>query len=224
MADPPKPAEKKPPEPRELFKLDCDRQLMVARFTACGRMLVAGGYDASIRRWDLCAEETVEVDRVAGHHGWVSSLEVQPGGELVFSADTWGRLQATRGIAGTPEIAWHHDQAHDGWIRSLSVSDDGQALVTAGRDGVIRVWSAADGKLLHQLKDHPADVFAVAIHPEKKEIVTGDLFGVLRRFALPGGKCVSETSLAGMHFYNSTSGSRMSADCGCCGSTIEGGR
>ena len=58
MADPPKPAEKKPPEPRELFKLDCDRQLMVARFTACGRMLVAGGYDASIRRWDLCAEET----------------------------------------------------------------------------------------------------------------------------------------------------------------------
>ena len=87
MADAPKPTEKKPPEPRELFKLDCDRQLMVARFTACGRMLVAGGYDASIRRWDLCAEQTVEVDRVEGHHGWISWLEVQPGGDLVFSAD-----------------------------------------------------------------------------------------------------------------------------------------
>ena len=201
MADAPKPTEKKPPEPRELFKLDCDRQLMVARFTACGRMLVAGGYDASIRRWDLCAEQTVEVDRVEGHHGWISWLEVQPGGDLVFSADTWGRLQATRGIAGTPEIAWHHEQAHDGWIRSLSVSDDGQALVTAGRDGAVRVWSAADGRLLHEVKDHPSEVFAVAIHPAKQAIVTGDLFGVLRRFELPGGKCVGETTLAGMHFY-----------------------
>ena len=94
-----------PPEPRELLKLDCDRQLMVARFSVCGRMLIAGGLDASIRRWDLGGEKPVEADPVVGHHGWVSCLEVQPGGELVFSADTWGRLQATRGIAGNPEVA-----------------------------------------------------------------------------------------------------------------------
>ncbi len=197
----PQAADRKMSEPRELFKLDCDRQLMVARFTTCGRMLIAGGYDASIRRWDLCAEQTVESSRVAGHRGWVSCLEVQPGGELVFSTDTWGRLQATRGIAENPEVAWHHDEAHDGWIRSLSVSDDGELLVTSGRDGVVRVWSAADGTLLHQLPDHPAEVFAVAIHPDKKTVVTGDLFGVLRRFALPGGKCLGEVSLEKMHYY-----------------------
>ncbi len=197
----PKAAESQPPQPRELLKLDCDRQLMVARFSSCGRMLIAGGYDASIRRWDLGGEKPVEVDRVAGHRGWVSWLEVQPAGELVFSVDTWGRLQATRGIAGKPELAWHHDEAHDGWIRSLSVSDDGQVVVTAGRDGAVRVWSAADGKLLHEVKDHPGEVYAVAIHPDKTNLVTGDLFGVLRRFELPGGKQVGESIVEKMHYY-----------------------
>ena len=71
----PKTADEQPPQPRELLKLECDRQLMVARFSGCGRMLMAGGYDASIRRWDLAGEQPVELDRVTGHHGWVSWLE-----------------------------------------------------------------------------------------------------------------------------------------------------
>ena len=198
---PPQPPPQQLPKPRELLKLDCDRQLMTVRFSACGRMLVAGGYDASIRRWQWDVEKPVELDGVSGHRGWVSWVEFQPGGELLFSVDTWGRLQATRGIAGATELAWHHDTAHDGWIRSLSVSDDGQVLVTAGRDRAIRVWSASDGKLLHELLDQPTEVFAVAIHPDKSLLVTGDLFGVLRRFELPGGKCLGETPVEKMHYY-----------------------
>ncbi|MEO1998792.1 MAG: hypothetical protein ABGZ17_26395, partial [Planctomycetaceae bacterium] len=120
-----------PPEPRELLQLDCNRQLMIARFSQCGRMLLGGGYDATLRRWKLIGEKvtanatdksaakttdkpvqksvpkSVEADRVDGHHGWVTCLEVQPGGELVFSADSWGRLQATRAMADTPTVAWH---------------------------------------------------------------------------------------------------------------------
>ena len=73
--------------------------------------------------------------------------------------------------------------------------------MTAGRDAAVRVWSAADGKLLHEVKEHPGEVFAVAIHPDKTQLVTGDLFGVLRRFELPGGKQVAESTVKGMHYY-----------------------
>ncbi len=191
----------KPPVPKPTVTFRCDRQLMVARFSTCGRVLVGGGYDATIRRWDLTGEEPAELSRVEGHRGWVSWLEVQPTGELVFSVDTWGRLQAIRGIAAEPQLAWHHDAAHDGWIRSLSVSADGQVVVTAGRDGAVRAWNAADGKLLHEITDHPSEVFAVAIHPDKRSIVTGDLMGVLRRWDVPGGKCAAEVTLPEMHYY-----------------------
>jgi len=225
----PEPKTGKPLEPRALLQIDCDRQLMVARFSHSGQMLLAGGYDATLRRWKLAddtptekptdktdgktggktdektgekaAEQLTEVEPVSGHQGWVTCLEVQPGGELVFSADSWGRLQATRAVDGEPTVAWHHAQAHDGWIRSLAVSADGQLVVTAGRDQAIRVWSAADGRLLHTLADQPADVLAVAIHPDKRMLVSGDLFGVLRRFELPDGKCVSEKRFEKMHFY-----------------------
>ena len=188
-------------EPRELLKLDCDRQLTVARFTRCGRMLIAGGYDGTIRRWRIAGESPVEADRFEGHHGWVSCLEVQPGGQRVFSADSWGRLQAVDAITDQPTVVWHHEQAHHGWIRSLAVSADGQAVVTAGRDDAVRVWSADDGSLLHELSDHPSEVFAVAIHPDKQTLVSADLYGVLRQFKLPGGELVGETRFEKMHYY-----------------------
>ena len=225
----PNPKPDKPLEPRPLLQHDCDRQLMVARFNHNATVLVAGGYDALLHRWQLVepqandkagdksdsqgadkagkkaddkpGERLAELKPVAGHQGWVTCLEVQPGGDLLFSADSWGRLQATRAIDGEPAVVWHHAQAHDGWIRSLSVSADGQMVVTAGRDLTIRAWSATDGRLLHTVADQPAEVLAVAIHPDQRTLVSGDLFGVLRRIQLSDGKCLSETRFDKMHFY-----------------------
>jgi WD40 repeat protein len=33
--------------------------------------------------------------------------------------------------------------AHQGWVKGLAVSSDGRTLVTAGNDGMIRVWNTA---------------------------------------------------------------------------------
>lgn len=187
---------------KELSLIECERQMAVVRFSSCGKYLFAGGYDAAIHRWEVTAAEPQSLPSVAGHHGWVQWIEFQPAGELLFSVDTWGRLQATRYAQENPKVVWSQEQAHDGWIRALSVSTDGSLVATGGRDQAARVWSAQDGKLLHEFADHPQEVYAVAISPEQDVLVTGDLLGVLRCWDLKTGKCIREHTMEGMHYYD----------------------
>lgn len=189
------------PEPRELCQIECDRQMCVTRFSPCGKYLFAGGYDASIRRWDMTGAEPQSLGPINGHHGWVQWLEFQPSGDLLLSADSWGGLRATRYADDKPTAAWSHEQAHDGWIRSLTLSADGEQVVTSGRDRAARVWSATDGTLLHEFTEHPDEVYAAAIHPDHKTLVTGDLFGLLRRWEIFSGQCLGEKTIEKMHLY-----------------------
>lgn len=189
------------PEPRELYTIECDRQVCVTRFSPCGQYLFAGGYDASIRRWNVTSDQPQSLDPVNGHHGWVTWMEFHPEGELLLSVDSWGGLRATRYADEQPTAAWSHEQAHDGWIRSLTLSSDGSQVVTGGRDRAARIWSAGDGKLLHEFTAHPEEVYAAAVHPDNKTLVTGDLLGVLRCWDVSSGKCLSEKTFEKMHFY-----------------------
>ena len=72
-----------------------------------------------------------------------------------------------------------YETQHGALIRSLddaqaplarpSVSPDGLHIAAGGADGVVRVWSAATGKIERSL-DHPAHV--VAFSPDGKRLAT----------------------------------------------------
>ena len=61
-------------EPKESSKLEYERQLWEARFTPCGKFLVAGGYDATIQRWRVTADGFEPLPELTGHDGWVQCL------------------------------------------------------------------------------------------------------------------------------------------------------
>lgn len=65
--------------------------------------------------------------------------------------------------------------AHPGaQVTCLAVSPDGKRLATGGSDGSVRLWDAADGKLVAALKDaHPGGVHAVAFSPDGRTLATG---------------------------------------------------
>jgi WD40 repeat protein len=90
-----------------------------------------------------------------------------------------------------PQPAWKTEQAHDGWIHDLSVSRDGQLLASGGNDRRVRVWSAEDGKRLHEFV-HEQDLLSVAIHPDGKSLVAGDLKGKVLHWDLTASKLVRE--------------------------------
>jgi WD40 repeat protein/serine/threonine protein kinase len=85
-------------------------------------------------------------------------------GARLWDADTY------RLIAELPQ-----DAAYDG-----SFTPDGAQFVTAGSDGIVRVWSAISGKLVHALTQpapNPPAYFPVAISPNGMLIAAMDTVG-----------------------------------------------
>jgi WD40 repeat protein len=131
---------------KDAVVLTADPQVRSARFSPCGNVLVAGGFDGRVRRWNLSAEGNPELPALEGHHAWIDGLAFRAEGELLFSGDSWGQLCCFGGYsADAPETKWRHEQAHDGWIRDLATSPDGQRLASCGSDQCVRIWSADDG-------------------------------------------------------------------------------
>lgn len=189
-------------EPREIQKIEPTQQVCRIRFSPDGNLLVGGGYDAQIHRWDLSGEEAVELPAIPGHRGWVQCIEFGPNDGPLFSIDSWGQLAARRLEDKDVATLWSNESAHDGWIYDLSISADGKRIATVGRDRFTRVWAAEDGSRLFELPQHEHDLCRVALHPDGQSLVTGNLFGTLQHWDLATGKLVRELTFEKMHFYD----------------------
>lgn len=172
-------------------EIDYVRQLWHARFSPCGKFLLACGYDATVQRWDVSGDQAKPLSPLTGHHGWVQCLEFLPTGERVVTADSWGQVICRSYVEDAPQPAWKLPEAHDGWIRALAVSPDGNWVATGGNDRTVRLWSAADGKL-HKELAHPNRVFSLCFHTDGKSLVSGDLKGRLREWDWDAAKVVRE--------------------------------
>jgi len=189
-------------QPRPGETLEHSRQLFQARFSPCGKYLVAPGYDALVHRWDVSGDAPAAMPALAGHHAWVQALAFAPTSDLVYSADSWGRLAAYRYAEQQAAAVWSNDAAHPGWIRALAVSPNGEMLATAGNEPVVRLWSAADGKPLGELPGHAKILFSLAFHPDGKSLVTGDLYGKLRDWDLESRKIVRELDASSLYQFD----------------------
>jgi WD40 repeat protein len=136
----------------------------VVRFSPCGKVLAAGDYSGSVRRWDVSGATPEELPRLTGHGGFVQGLVFHPDDKRLFTGDSWGRMRCWPYAEKEPKPLWEVATAHDGWVRGLAVSPDGQRLASCGRDGFVRLWSP-EGKKLAETNGHKEDVFAVAFHP-----------------------------------------------------------
>ncbi len=174
-------------QPKQFKTLDADPQVSAARFSPCGKLLVAGGYDARVRRWNFQTEDFAELPALDGHHGWVEGIAFSKEGDKLFTADSWGKLVCwTDTTAEKPTAKWQHDQAHDGWVRELAVSPDGKLLASVALDHKLKLWSTDDGKLQHELPI-VEDPRAVRFHPDGTLLV-GDAKGIVHWLKLDGSE------------------------------------
>jgi hypothetical protein len=178
--------------PKETKVLPNTRQLSSVRFTPCGRFLVGAGFDSLVHRWDASGDEFGLLPPIEGHGGWVQEVVFHPTNEWVYSADSWGRLQCASYTALTSSLRWSVPAAHDGWIEGLASSSDGSLVATAGIDRKVRVWSASDGRKLHEFSEHADPVLRLGFHPDGKSLISGDLKGRLCQWDLTNGKLLRE--------------------------------
>lgn len=167
--------------------LTAEPQVRGARFSPCGKVLVAGGFDARVRRWNFAAEgDPPEMPALSGHHAWIDGIAFRQEGELLFTADSWGQVACWAGYTqDQPAAKWRNEMAHDGWIRDLAVSPDGKLLASCGSDRIVRVWSVEDGAKQHELANYGQDLLRVLWLPDGT-LLTGDDRGIVKHWKTDG--------------------------------------
>lgn len=155
-------------EPNSIGIIEPDSHVTGVRFSPCGRILAAPGFDQAVHRWDLTKTENEgekefavpALPKIGGHNGYVSAVEFHPKRLIAFSADSWGRLKAWPYLSENPEPLWDVPEAHDGWLRDIAIGGEGDWLATCGRDRMVRFFNSTDGKLLGEIAGHDDDIFA----------------------------------------------------------------
>ena len=176
-------------EPKDLKEervLQHDRQLVCCRFSPDGTQLFAAGFDGLLHRWNL---DDGKHDAFEAPGGWIESLLLHPDGRQLMTADSWGQVRCwpLEGEKLVPK--WTIENANTSWLRRLAVSPDGSRFATCGNDRMLRIFSAADGKLLSELGGHEFCVQSVAFHGDGQSLVSGDQHGIVKHWNVADGKC-----------------------------------
>ncbi len=178
-------------EPRKIHSVNLDRQICLVRYSPCGRYLAAGGYDASVRRWQVAENGLTSMSALSGHNGWVQSLAFHPDRRRLFTADSWGEVRCWAYAEREPQPLVTIAEAHDGWVRDMAVSANGQFLATCGMDQKVCVWTSV-GRKVRELTGHNDDVFSVGFHPNNRSLVSGDMHGKVFQWDINTGRKTRE--------------------------------
>src|SRR5262249_28582179 len=77
---------------------------------------------------------------------------------------------------------------HPATVNSVAFSPDGKIVATGCKDGNIRLWDIANGKLLTTLKRHNAQVNSLAFSPDSKKLVTASFDNSIKLWDLATGQ------------------------------------
>ena len=175
-----------------------DRPLTACRFDPLGRYVFAGTEDYTIQRFDV---QDGKPTPMVGHESWCRAFGFSLDGQTTFTGGYDGRLLWWETVAKAPKPQ-RAVAAHDGWIRALAVSPDGSTISTCGNDNLVKLWNAADGKLLRTFTGHESYVYNVAFHPAGKDLVSCDLQAHFKHWNLSDGKELRTFRAEALHTYD----------------------
>jgi WD40 repeat protein len=168
------------PDKLKLVKDFSRREIVfaVARVPETARIFF-GCSDAKVYDADL-AQGKLEPKEMTGHTSYVTGLALA--GKVLVSGSYDGRL-----------IWWDVEQhsqvrsvdAHQKWIRRVVSTRDGKVIASVADDMICRLWDAASGKMLHELRGHqeqtpnhyPSMLYACTFSADGKFLATGDKVG-----------------------------------------------
>jgi WD40 repeat protein len=131
--------------------------------------LFSGGYDATVREWDLRSRKLAAV--FSGPVGTVWTIDISPDGKRLAAAGEdaiiriWNNLDAR----SEPEQLRGHTRN----IWDVRFSPDGTRLASGSFDASVKLWDPNSGKLIKTLTGHTEAVVGLAFSPDGKSLASG---------------------------------------------------
>ncbi len=165
-----------------------EKNVHAVTFSRDGRWFATAGADSTARIWEMAEPGGGgrEVAVLRGHTGAVWDVAFSPDGKRVVTAGgdgtarIWGmadteRWQTVASLVGHSRLLRGSD-AQFNRLDSARFSPDNARVVTASFDGTARVWEAATGKQVFELRMYGPDAISQVLHaeysPGGKRIVT----------------------------------------------------
>ena len=144
-------------------------------FSSDGQYVVTGDNKGLLQQWEVSTG--LEVRRLDGHTGMVTSLAAGPGSTIV-SGGTDGLVIVWDLASGRTE---RRLVGHRGPVWGVAISPDGRRVLSAATDGTLRLWDRASGQLTQTFAGHPR------MSSEKVDWYGGLAFTPDGRAAVSGG-------------------------------------
>lgn len=138
-------------------------------FSPDGKLLVSGSDDSTVKTWEIS-----ERQQIAPHAP--TSFQVPfPVAEVTFSPD--GQLIAAAGQHVMLLDAIYQTEIatlpHGAWTWSAAFSPDGRLLASGDHNGIVRLWSVQQRRIIAQLEGHSSAVGSLKFSPDNRTLVSG---------------------------------------------------
>jgi eukaryotic-like serine/threonine-protein kinase len=160
-----------------------DRKVTAIAFDPKRKQAITGDEEGFIFLWDLAEAKYLRKTYVLtpGSSGGVTAVAFLPDGFLTTGED--GSIRAWDRETFTSRDLARVDKEKP--LRSLAVSRDSKRLLGGGDDGMVRLWSLPEGRLIREFSNHTKAVRSVAFTPDERSVVSGSDDRSVRLWRLP---------------------------------------
>jgi WD40 repeat protein len=200
----------KAPSPDTLKQVkDVSRQvitLAIGRVPDSERAFL-GSSDSKVYEVDFAAAKPEPKEAFGHESGYVTGVAVALGGEVVVSGGYDGKLVW---FDPSEKKVIRTTAAHAKWIRRVVPSPDGKLVASIADDMACKLWDAATGKLVRELRGHQAMtphnfhsmLYTVAFSADGYRLVTGDKVGHVVVWDVESGKPLTTCESPGMYTWD----------------------
>jgi WD40 repeat protein/serine/threonine protein kinase len=162
--------------------------------TPDGQQIVSGGYDNTLRVWDLASGKCLHT--LEGHIEDVTIVAITQDGRQVVSGSFDNMLRVWDLESGE---CLRILKGHAKGVSAVAILPDGRQVVSGSLDNTLRVWNLVSGECLRTLEGHTGGVTVVATSPDGQQVVSGSADKTLRVWDLESGECLR--TLGGHTFW-----------------------